>query len=109
MARIKWVLVPLILLSACGDGRGTPTAESEVGAVTSSISSDGLPTHTRTMDFELCLKSITAQAEQFGAPINLVETSDVRMVRFNTSDGSVLLTCSRPDRKQVIVISPHQG
>jgi len=47
-----------------------------------------------------------AQVSQYGvAPINVVETSDVRIVRFLTSDGSVLISCSRPDRKMVVTIS----
>jgi len=43
------------------------------------------------------------------APVNIVESNELRIVRFNTSDGSVLVTCSRPDRKMIVVQSPHQG
>lgn len=69
-----------------------------------------MPTATKTIDFEQCLASIRTIANDLAvAPVNIVETNDVRIVRFNTSDGSVLVTCSRPDRKMVVVQSPHQG
>lgn len=59
-----------------------------------------------TMSFENCLELIRATAQQLGvAPINIVETSDVRIVRFITIDGSVLVTCSRLDRKIIVTKS----
>ncbi len=61
---------------------------------------------TKTMSFENCLQVIRSTAADLGvAPINIVETNDLRMVRFPTVDGSVLVTCSRPDRKMVLTIS----
>ena len=61
---------------------------------------------SKTMSFEDCVKTIQITASQLGvAPINIVETNDVRMVRFRTADGSVLVTCSRVDRKMVITRS----
>lgn len=61
---------------------------------------------TRTMTFDQCLQNIRSVSSQLGvAPINIVETNDMRMVRFPTADGSVLVTCSRPDRKMVITRS----
>jgi hypothetical protein len=61
---------------------------------------------TKTMSFEACLEAIRSVASDLGvAPINIVETNDLRMVRFPTADGSVLVTCSRPDRKMVLTIS----
>ena len=61
---------------------------------------------TERMSFERCTEVIQRMAEQIGlAPINLVETSVLRMVRFPTNDGSgesILVTCSKPDRKLVI-------
>ena len=61
---------------------------------------------TKTMSFENCLQVIRSTAVDLGvAPINIVETNDLRMVRFPTADGSVLVTCSRPDRKMVLTIS----
>lgn len=103
-----------LLLAACGDGGGAPTptttTEVEVDDTVHSVSSTGMPTTTKSMDFQVCIASIQTVAGQLGvAPINIVETNDVRMVRFNTSDGSVLITCSRADRKMVMVQSPHRG
>ena len=61
---------------------------------------------TERMSFERCNEVIQQMAEQIGvAPINLVETSVLRMVRFPTNDGSgesILITCSKPDRKLVL-------
>ena len=55
------------------------------------------------MSFEQCLTMIRQVSGQRGvAPVNIVETNAVRMVRFPTADGSVLVTCSRPDRKMVV-------
>ena len=61
---------------------------------------------TERMSFERCGEVIRKMAEQLAvAPINLVETSVLRMVRFPTNDGSgesILITCSKPDRKLVV-------
>lgn len=65
---------------------------------------------TRDMDFDQCLSVIRQLSSDLGvAPINVVETNILRIVRFNTSDGSVLISCSEPDRKLVITTSPHRG
>jgi hypothetical protein len=59
-----------------------------------------------SMSFDVCLARIRSTSTQLGvAPINIAETTDVRMVRFVTSDGSVLITCSRPDGKMVVTKS----
>lgn len=61
---------------------------------------------SKSMTFEDCLKVIRSTAAELAvAPINIVETNEMRMVRFPTRDGSVLVTCSRPDRKMVMTIS----
>ena len=61
---------------------------------------------SKPMSFEDCLQVIRNTATQLGvAPVNIVETSGVRMVRFPTADGSVLVTCSRADRKMVMTVS----
>lgn len=70
----------------------------------------GLTSTSRAMSFDRCIDSIQGVATELGmAPTNIAETSTVRIVRFNTVDGSVLVTCSRPDRKMVITRSPHSG
>jgi hypothetical protein len=62
------------------------------------------------MGFEICLKAISLTASNVGvAPLNIVETSDVRIVRFPTSEGSIMLTCSRPDQRLVVTTSPSRG
>lgn len=64
---------------------------------------------SQTMSFEACLQVIRQTASQLGvAPINVVETNILRMVRFCSDDGSVLVTCSQPDQKLVVTRSPHR-
>ncbi len=70
----------------------------------------GLPTVTKPMGFQECLATIRGAATDMAtAPINIVETANLRIVRFNTSDGSVLITCNGPERKMVMIRSPHKG
>ena len=70
-------------------------AEPDRSEVTSSRS---LP-----MPFEACKEWIVQTADQIGsAPVTLVDSRDVRIVRFQADNGSVLVTCSRKDRKAVI-------
>ncbi len=62
---------------------------------------------SRSMDFDSCLGVIRKTSTDLGvAPINIVETTDMRIVRFPTADGSVLITCSRSDRSMVVTKSP---
>jgi hypothetical protein len=59
------------------------------------------------MSFDQCLEAIRKTASQLGvAPINIVETDILRMVRFCTDDGSIVVTCSRADQRMVITRSP---
>ena len=61
---------------------------------------------SKLMSFGECLQVIQKTATQLGvAPINIVETTDMRIARFPSSDGSVLVSCSRPDNKMVITMS----
>lgn len=58
------------------------------------------------MDFADCLRSIRRTSEELGvAPINIVETDSVRIVRYNAVNGSVLITCSREDARMVVTVS----
>jgi hypothetical protein len=79
------------------------TQDASRGAVVSS------PQSTSTvMAFEDCIRTIQTTSGQLGVlPRSIVETTDTRMVRFTTSDGSVLVTCSRADRKMVTTVSPN--
>lgn len=63
---------------------------------------------SRNMSFDACLATIDVAARQFGTPINVVDSSDVRIVRIPTSDGSVLITCSRPDQKMITTRSSQR-
>jgi len=59
-----------------------------------------------SMTFEECLQTIQKTATQLGvAPVNIVDTTVMRIVRFETRDGSVLVTCSRPDQKMIMTVS----
>lgn len=60
------------------------------------------------MSFENCLATIRKVSGDLGAaPVNVVETNILRIVRFVTADGSVLVTCSKPDGKMVITNSTN--
>ncbi|TSA38017.1 MAG: hypothetical protein D4R63_12020 [Methylococcaceae bacterium] len=70
------------------------------------IDSETPQSTSKSMSYEECLQVIQRTATQLGvAPINIVETTVMRMVRFLTSDGSVLVTCSEPDQKLIMTIS----
>lgn len=64
---------------------------------------------SRSMPFDQCLLVIQRTATQLRvAPINIVETTQLRIVRFPTADGSVLVTCSKPDQKMVMTVSKKE-
>lgn len=64
---------------------------------------------SQSMPFEQCLQAIRNTASRLGiAPINIVETNILRMVRFCADNESVLVTCSQRDHKMVITTSPHR-
>jgi hypothetical protein len=60
------------------------------------------------MSFEQCIDAIQLAARKLArAPVNVVESKGLRIVRFPASDGSILMTCSRMDKKLVVAKSPH--
>jgi hypothetical protein len=62
----------------------------------------------KTMPFDQCLTLIQTMGTQLGvAPVNIVETTAMRMVRFPATDGSVLMTCERPDT-MILTRSSHK-
>ena len=79
-----------------------------LGATTSALAGSRVLS-SETMGFESCLAVIRATATELGvAPVNIVETDILRVVRFPTNDGSgesLLVTCSRPDSKMTINLS----
>ena len=129
-------LIPLalmLLLQACGGGSdearsaayrnvelaGSPSASGseserdrfirELGDIMSGPVTQ-VRSVSRSASFEECVGLIQNTAGEIGiAPTNLVETNVMRMVRFNLDDGSVLMTCSRPDNRLVVTRSPHAG
>lgn len=106
----RFAVLGTLALASCGDGSSAPPPADTSSEFVQSTSSTGMPTATRTIEFEACLTAIRSMANDFAiAPVNIVESNDLRIVRFNTSDGSVLVTCSRPDRKMIVVQSPRQG
>ncbi len=96
---VLWIGVGILL------GSGESTSSAGAG-LTCSNSEGGIQTCTNDVGFDGCLDTIKRTADELGvAPINIVETSDMRMVRFPASDGSVLVTCS-PDGQIGITRSP---
>jgi hypothetical protein len=71
--------------------------------VNSAVSSTG-----QTMSFEDCLGVIRRTARELSVtPISVVETDILRVARFRTTEGSVLVSCSKPDRKMILTRSPN--
>jgi hypothetical protein len=67
----------------------------------------GEDTGARDLPFEECLLLIRDVGLSLGIePTDIVATRELRLVRFSVSDGSLLVTCSRPDSKLVMLRSP---
>lgn len=95
------IIVLIWIISATGASEDSRGPRPVLGAIA------GQPSTSSTqMGFADCLQSIRRAAEELGvAPVNIVETDSVRIVRFNTTDGSVLITCSRDDAKMLVTVS----
>ena len=66
-------------------------------------------TITKPATFEQCQQLIRKTATDLGvAPVNIVETTAVRVVKFPTEDGSVLVSCSKEDKKMILTISSNK-
>jgi hypothetical protein len=66
--------------------------------------------YKRNVDFPSCLKFIRDQAVQLGqSPINIVETNDLRIVRFLARDSSILVKCNRLDETLTMQLSQSKG
>lgn len=75
------------------------------GAAQADVSSKSV-----AVSFEGCNLAIRTMASKIAqAPDNIMETNEMRMVRFYTNDGSVLVTCSRPDGKMVVTTNTGGG
>ena len=61
---------------------------------------------SRKMDFDKCIQVIDKTAKDTGVPYNvIVNTKILKMIKIITADGSVLLTCSKPDQKLTTTIT----
>lgn len=73
----------------------------------------GLETTTKEMDFDSCIALQSQFANELISSgnykvVNIVDTDILSIKRMCTNDGSVLVTCSKPDNKMVLTKSPHQ-
>lgn len=69
--------------------------------------SNGLKTMSEALSFEDCVQRIQAISQEVkAAPTNIVETTELRMVKYYAVDGEILVTCSRPDHKMLVTITP---
>jgi hypothetical protein len=86
-----------------------PSPQPEAQATPVERVRSGEPTSTsEALDFDECVRRIEVLSDQFDmAPINIVDTSILRIARFVMSDGSVLISCSRADQKMVVTRSPY--
>lgn len=67
------------------------------------------PTGRENMSYSACLASIRTLGTQVGsAPINIIETNNLRVVRFPASDGSMLVTCNGIEGFRVINLSKNR-
>ena len=86
---------------ATGSGQEQETVPATTGPT-------GVTSEGQRMQFEACLENIRRVSSQLGvAPINITETGILRIVRFPTDDGAVLVTCSRLDQKMIITRSSN--
>lgn len=86
---------------AAPPAEATPTAAPPT--TLPSKAGDKVESTSRSVSFEACLATIRSFAGQFAvAPENVVETNILRIVRFPTSDGYVLVTCSRLDNNMTV-------
>lgn len=61
------------------------------------------------MGFRSCVASIDIVARQAGdRPTVVVDSPIMKVVRFSTADGSLLVTCSAPDRKRILTESSRR-
>ena len=67
----------------------------------------GLVSRSRSMSFQNCLTLIDRTAAELGVtPVEIASTSSVKMVKWFTVNGDVLITCSALDDKMVYTFSP---
>ena len=71
-----------------------------------------IPSESRSMDFDECKKlqanTLLASVGTKTKVFSTVTTDILTSIRVCTTDGSVLLSCSKPDNKMVVTKSPYQ-
>jgi len=71
-----------------------------------------IPSESRIMDFDECKKlqanTLLASVGTKTKVFSTVTTDILTSIRVCTTDGSVLLSCSKPDNKMVVTKSPYQ-
>ncbi len=61
---------------------------------------------TATLPFEQCVGNIESLTIQFGImPIKVLDLPDIKIARFITPDGFVLVTCSKADQQMSVTQS----
>lgn len=75
------------------------------------LESSGYTTETSTMSFSACLSSVASTVSGLSVRSSdvryIVQTNIMTVTRICTNDGSVLITCSRPDSTMVLTKSPQ--
>ena len=65
-------------------------------------------TQTIALPFDQCLEAIISTGRQLDVlPSDIRNVPDGVQVRFDTTDGTVLVTCSRTNARMVIVKTPN--
>jgi len=60
-------------------------------------------TQTRSMPFEACKKLTAQTASNYGVPAKPIMRNETMWVtKYDTDDGEVTITCSKPDHKVII-------
>jgi hypothetical protein len=94
---------------AVGVSLDKPTSSEAPQPPVVGVSLDKPTSSSQSMPFEQCLEVIRRTASELGvAPVNIVETDILRIVRFCAVDESILVSCSRPDEKLVLTRSPYR-
>lgn len=72
-------------------------------------SGNNVESHSQQMDFSSCISLQKQTADFLGGQtvLHLVNTSDLSVVKYCTTNGAVLITCSKPDEKMVTTKSDN--
>jgi hypothetical protein len=86
-----------MFVSLIGSIRGGAAALALLGGVGAGPADKGAETRQASMSFEDCVSLVDDVSEELGvAPVSILRTSDMWVMRVDAVDGSLLLSCSRP-------------